>query len=54
MQTRSFYLSLTINQEAMKANYRDGILELHMPKSEEPKPKQIAINFNYHAKAAAS
>jgi HSP20 family protein len=43
---RSFYLPLTIKQEELKATYRDGILEIHVPKSEEAKPKQIAINLN--------
>ena len=43
---RSFYLPLTIKQEELKATYRDGILEIHVPKSEEAKPKQIAIKMN--------
>lgn len=43
---RSFHLPLTIKQEELKATYRDGILEIHVPKSEEAKPRQIAINLN--------
>lgn len=43
---RSFYLPQSIKQENMKATYRDGILEIHVPKAEEAKPKQIAINVN--------
>ena len=40
---RSFHLPLTIKQEEMKATYRDGILEIHVPKADEAKPKKIAI-----------
>lgn len=43
---RSFYLPLTVKQDDMKATYRDGILEIHIPKAEEAKPKQIAISVN--------
>jgi HSP20 family protein len=43
---RSFYLPQTIKQEDMRATYRDGILEIHIPKAEEAKPRQIAINVN--------
>lgn len=44
--TRSFYLPQTVNREAIKANYRDGILEIYVPKAEEAKPKQITVNVN--------
>ncbi|MGE0369832.1 MAG: Hsp20 family protein [Candidatus Dadabacteria bacterium] len=30
----------------MKAAYKDGSLELHIPKKEEAKPKQIKIDVN--------
>jgi HSP20 family molecular chaperone IbpA len=30
----------------MKATYRDGILEIHVPKADEAKPRQIAINVS--------
>jgi HSP20 family protein len=43
---RSFYLPQQIKQEDMKATYRDGILEIHVPKAEEAKAKQITINVN--------
>jgi len=43
---RSFYLPRTIKQEDMRATYRDGILEIHVPKADEAKPKQIAISVN--------
>jgi HSP20 family protein len=43
---RSFQLPQTIKQEDMKATYRDGILEIHVPKADEAKPRQIAINVS--------
>lgn len=44
--TRSFFLPQSVNSDAIKATYRDGILEIHIPKAEEAKPKQIAISVN--------
>ena len=42
--TRSIRLGTQINDKGVKANYKDGILELTLPKAEEVKPKKIAIN----------
>jgi HSP20 family protein len=44
--SRSFYLPQTVTQDGIKATYRDGILEIHVPKAEEAKPRQIAISVN--------
>lgn len=44
--SRSFSLPQTVNSSEIKATYRDGILEIHVPKAEEAKPKQIAISVN--------
>jgi HSP20 family protein len=44
--TRSFHLPQTVRQDAIQANYREGILEIHVPKAEEAKPRQIAISVN--------
>lgn len=43
---RSFSLPQTVKSDEIKANYRDGILEVHVPKADEAKPKQIAINIH--------
>jgi HSP20 family protein len=42
--SRSFSLANTVNAEAIKAEYKNGVLELHIPKREEAKPKQIKVN----------
>jgi HSP20 family protein len=44
--SRSFYLPQTTKQEETKATYRDGILEIHIPKADEAKARQIAITVN--------
>ena len=42
--SRSFSLANTVNTEAIKADYHDGVLTLNIPKREEAKPKQIKVN----------
>jgi HSP20 family molecular chaperone IbpA len=39
-------LPQTVKQEEIRANCRDGMLEIHVPKVEEAKPRQIAISGN--------
>src|ERR1051325_7826965 len=48
--TRTFSLPRTVDANAIAANYRDGILEIEIPKLEEAKPKQIQINVGAGAK----
>ena len=50
---RSFSLANTVNTEAIKADYKDGVLTLNIPKREEAKPKQIKVNLGGQAAAAA-
>src|SRR6201993_3898080 len=40
---RSFSLANTVNTEAIKADYQNGVLTLTVPKREEAKPKQIKV-----------
>jgi len=40
---RSFTLPATIQQDKIRAVFRDGVLELTLPKAEEAKSKKIAI-----------
>jgi HSP20 family protein len=43
---RSFSLPNTVSSENIRAEYRDGVLTLHMAKLEESKPKQIKVNIS--------
>jgi HSP20 family protein len=43
---RSFSLPQTVKSDGIQASYRDGVLEVHIPKADEAKPKQIAINVH--------
>jgi HSP20 family protein len=40
---RTFMLPTTVDSEKVTATYKDGVLELRLPKSEAAKPKRIAI-----------
>ena len=51
---RSFSLANTVNTEAIKADYKDGVLTLSIPKREEAKPKQIKVSVGGQAAAAAA
>ena len=51
---RSFTLANTVNSEAIKADYQNGVLTLTVPKREEAKPKQIKVNVSVPEKAAAA
>jgi HSP20 family protein len=44
--TRSFYLPQTVKHDGIKATYRDGVLEVYVPKAEEAKPKQITVSVS--------
>jgi len=51
---RSFALANTVNSEAIKAEYKDGVLTLTIPKREEAKPKQIKVSVGAQAAAAGA
>ena len=52
--SRSFSLANTVNAEAIKADYKNGVLTLSIPKREEAKPKQIKVNVETPASAVAA
>ena len=41
---RSFLLPTTVEHDKVKASYKDGILELHLPKAPAAQPKRIAVS----------
>ena len=42
--SRSFTLPTSVQPDKVKANYKDGVLNITLPKSEEVKPKEIPIS----------
>lgn len=44
--TRSFTLPRSVDATQIVANYRNGVLEIEVPKKEESRPRQISINVN--------
>src|SRR5271155_4433801 len=50
--SRSFSLANTVDADAIKADYQNGVLTLTIPKREEAKPKQIKVNVGTRAMAA--
>ncbi len=42
--SRSFTLPTVVDTEKIKAEYRDGVLRVNLPKREEARPKQISIS----------
>jgi len=51
---RSFPLANTVNSDAIKADYQNGVLTLIIPKREEAKPKQIKVHVATQAMAASA
>ena len=43
---RVFTLPETVNAEAVKADYKNGVLTIVLPKKEVAKPRQIRVNIN--------
>jgi HSP20 family protein len=42
---RSFQLPTSVKSDKVKATYKDGVLSITLPKSEEVKPKEIPISI---------
>lgn len=41
---REFTLSASVDHEKIKADFKDGVLKIEIPKPEEKKPKSISIH----------
>ena len=44
--SRSVSLPAGVNEDDIQANYTDGVLEIRVPKPEEPKPRRIEVGSN--------
>lgn len=40
---RSFTIAAAIQHDKVSATYRDGVLEIHLPKSEEQRPRKVQV-----------
>jgi HSP20 family protein len=43
---RSFSLPETVKHDGIEATYKDGVLEINVPKAEEAKPRQIEVTVH--------
>jgi HSP20 family protein len=43
---RSFALGLPVRGDQVKASYKDGVLEVHVPKADEARPRDIEVQIN--------
>ena len=41
---RAFTLGVPVQHDQVRATYRDGILEVHLPKSEETRPRKVQVS----------
>ena len=41
---RSFNIPVAIQSDKIEANYKNGVLEVHVPKAEEVKPQRVKIS----------
>ncbi len=41
---RSLTLPFTIQSDKIRANYKNGVLSIELPKSEEAKPHKVAVS----------
>jgi HSP20 family protein len=44
--SRSFVLPSTVDETKVSAEYKDGVLRVHLPKREEVQPRKIQIKSN--------
>ena len=42
--SRAFSIPMSVDEQSIRADYTDGILNIRLPKKEQAKPKQIKIN----------
>jgi len=43
---RLFTLGLPVRADQVKASYKDGVLEVHVPKADQAKPRDIEVQIN--------
>jgi len=43
---RSFTLGVPVQNDQVSATYRDGMLEIHLPKSEQTRPRKVQVSVS--------
>ena len=43
---RSFTIGVPLQNDRVTANYQDGVLEIHLPKAEETRPKRVEVKVS--------
>lgn len=43
---RSFTLGVPVRTDAVKASYKDGVLEIRVPKADEARPREIEVQIS--------
>ena len=43
---RSFSLPVSVQVDRVKADYKEGVLTINLPKAEEAKPKEVSVNVS--------
>lgn len=43
---RSFTLGVPVRNDAVKASYKDGVLEIRVPKADEARPREIEVQID--------
>jgi len=49
---RSFTLGVPVQNDQVSATYRDGVLEIHLPKSEQTRPRKVQVSVSGGSKNA--
>ncbi|MEU4345254.1 HSP20 family small heat-shock protein [Nocardia sp. NPDC023852] len=52
--SRQLFLGENLDTDAIRADYRDGVLRLRIPVSEKAKPRKIEISHHDHERQAIS
>lgn len=42
---RSFTLGMPVKADEVRASYKSGVLEIHLPKAEEIRPRKVEVKF---------
>ncbi len=47
-------LPAKVKADKVKASFKNGLLEIHLPKAEKSKPKEVKVDVKYNHKIGGS